>query len=748
MNKRISTLLIILFVFASTQRVVMQSEPNKVINFENTDEIFSNPERGFSSARSSELSLSFINNVKKLQVSVIQRIYTIPQFSNSLLTQDFLNIVESDLKTARDGGVKLVLRFSYTNNQNGADAPLDIILKQIEQLKPIFQKNYDVIAYIEAGFIGAWGEWYYSSNGLNNTDNRRSVLFALLNALPSERSVAIRTPDYKRRIFNYDLPLTIEEAFNETDRARTGAHNDCFLASITDFGTYVENDVEGDKNYLNLDNRFVPQGGETCNPSYYSGCDEALIDLERLHWSVLNRDYNKAVLDGWTNGGCMDEVKRRLGYRFRLIQAEIIDSIKPSCVFTLNFDLVNDGFASPYNKRNLEIILRNTNSGEKYKLLTNEDPRYWLSGDTNRIKITAGIPDNIPEGKYSVYLFLSDPEPSIHDRADYAIRLANKGVWEDSTGYNYLLHDVEINANASGEPYSGSLFFTQFGGGDTTSGSSSINIDGNFDDWNDVIKLNSQNDESVGDALNENADLKEMWISQDEKWIYISYSLAGTYSTDYFNHVFMDTDNHPSTGFHSADCYAGIDYMIENQNLWKYTGQNGEWGWSSEGEVDFKQGNVEKNRVELAVSKSALNFQSNNIIGLLFNVNEGDQNHDDDYSPDDYKIKSYQFNLGITGIKDEIIAGDKYKLKISAYPNPFNNEIIIQFDPVNHELTNAEIYDILGRRVKSFNSSQLISGKVFWDGKNNNGTTLGTGTYFFCIQSAGAVSTRKLMLLK
>ncbi len=33
-------------------------------------------------------------------------------------------------------------------------------------------------------------------------------------------------------------PLAANEAFNGTDKARIGFHNDCFLASADDYGTY------------------------------------------------------------------------------------------------------------------------------------------------------------------------------------------------------------------------------------------------------------------------------------------------------------------------------------------------------------------------------------------------------------------------------------------------------------------------------------------------------------------------------
>ena len=109
--------------------------------------------------------------------------------------------------------------------------------------------------------------------------------------------------------------------------------------------------------YLNQDNRYVPQGGETCNDDpIYTVCSNALVDLARMRWSVLNKDYNDDVLSRWENEGCMNEVKQRLGYRFGLLQAILPDSAKPGGAINLNFNIVNYGFASPYNPRNLEII--------------------------------------------------------------------------------------------------------------------------------------------------------------------------------------------------------------------------------------------------------------------------------------------------------------------------------------------------------------------------------------------------------
>ncbi len=53
----------------------------------------------------------------------------------------------------------------------------------------------------------------------------------------------------------------------------------------------------------------------------------------------------------------------------------------------------------------------------------------------------------------------------------------------------------------------------------------------------------------------------------------MSYAAAGT-----FYRVYIDTDQNASTGF--AVGGAGAEYLLENSNLYKYTGSGSDWSWS------------------------------------------------------------------------------------------------------------------------------------------------------------------------
>ena len=735
---------ILFFIFSCTITFAQTT-----IDYTKTDSLFFNPERGFTSQRSSALSSTLINSLKSQNISVIQRIYTIPQYHDKPLPESFLALVQSDLNTARENGIKLVLRFSYTNNQDGADAALDTILLHISQLKPILRKNYDVILYMEAGFIGAWGEWYYSSHHLNNTNDRRTVLYALLDALPQNRCVLVRTPDYKRKILGDNNPLTIDEAYNGSYKARIGAHNDCFLASATDYGTYLDNDIEGDKTYLNLDNRFVPQGGETCCDCGFDGCTSAITNLNRMHWSILNKDYHPDVYNRWINEGCMEEIKRRLGYRFSLIDAAISDSIKPKGIFHAEISIRNEGFASPFNPRNLEVILRNKNDNEKYRLITSEDPRFWFSGDSININITGGIPDNVPDGQYETFLFLADPEITLHDNPSYAIRLANKNTWEDSTGYNSLLHTIFISKNASGQNYSGDKYFEPYkshssGGGN---GTDKIQIDGYFNDWSKYYQIDVGSvEEDSGDASNPSADLVDLWATSDDNNLYLSYDLNGSYNPNYFYHVFFDTDQNTDTGFHSDSSLIGADYMIENSSLWKYNGVNGAWGWSLVGDVVLAVGNQNVNRVEIGFSKSLLGSNVD-AVSFIFNVNDNSDTTKDDYAPNDYRTNAYHYDL-ITSV-NEVLTKSQIELpKIEAYPNPFNNSVRITFNTDESKVKEAEIFDVLGRKIKSISRNLINKTGTIWNGKNDSNNEVSSGIYFVVVQTNDYIYSKKIMLMK
>ncbi len=463
-NFKLFLALIVSMTLTSSSCIAAIDSSTITTSYKSSSTNFPNPERGFSvesltNNQDNPLWLDHLQEARSNNITLVRRIYVISQFRYSQLSQSFIDFVAKDFETARKAGVKLVVRFAYNWEQGGHDAPLDRILSHLDQLQPILTANYDAIAYMEAGFMGYWAEWHNSSSGLDNSEDRRKILSKILSVLPKQRMVALRYATHKIDAYNNNNPLTSQEAFNGTDRARIGSHNDCFVSAYEDSGSYDWQNPESTKNFLSLDNKYVVQGGETSAPSEYDDCPNVLKDLERMHWSQLNSEFEENVLKGWEDQGCMAEINRRLGYRFRLVNSTIPKTVKPGGTFSMNFKVINNGWASPYNPRGLEVILRNRQTGKKYYLPVNEDPRRWMPGTTKVVNIIAGIPANMPAGEYQVLLNLPDPTTALFKRPEYSIRLANQNVWEASTGYNSLLQNVIVEPNAGGSNYSGNQFF-------------------------------------------------------------------------------------------------------------------------------------------------------------------------------------------------------------------------------------------------------------------------------------------------
>ncbi len=440
----------------------------EVVNYSPDQTVFPNPERGFykytecqTGTGTGLLNVNTLRSYRDNSITLIYRIYYLKNFRDKPISQSVLDDMDSDFQVMRNAGIKCILRFAYSQQENEDDAPLSTITMHLDQLKPLFERNADVIAVLQAGFIGAWGEGYYSSNGLNSSGARFQVYTKLLETLPAKRMIAVRTPVYKQEFLQRTTNISQTEAYNMEKVSRVGFHNDCFLASTTDYGTYQN--VEVEKAYLSKECMYVPMGGETCPPEGVNPADgaKAQNEMRYLRWTYLNQDYYHGVNDQWIPDGSMENIRRELGYRFQLVSGEYSAKVRPGGTFSARIILKNLGYASLFNPRLVELVLKNTESGEVYKVNTGIDPRFWRPNTENEIDTVVGIPQDIPEGEYGLYLNLPDPEETLYDNPDFSIRLANTDTWEEITGYNKLHISIDINSDNPGANYSGDLFFSK-----------------------------------------------------------------------------------------------------------------------------------------------------------------------------------------------------------------------------------------------------------------------------------------------
>lgn len=427
---------------------------------------FSNPERGFYTA--SEQDVSKTTTTSNLNDgafnatsgrSLVFRQYVFTGFRQDSLSQTVLDMIDADFATYRRNGFKCVLRFSYTVDGDEQDqgiyqdASPAIWEMHLKQLKPIMAANADVIATVQAGFLGVWGEWYYSSQGVGNAipkTVKTNLINQLLDAVPVCRTVQLRTPKYKTAYMGDSNPLTAAEAFTGTARARLAHHNDAFLYEANNMGTYTNRSKDMD--YLDQECLYLPNGGESdvTTTSVYNKWatgEHAKADMSKLHYSYLNQDYSQLVISNWRKEGAFTFLAMHMGYRFQLIEATIPALVRPTETLSVKMNIRNTGYATPYNERPAYIILRNTDT--TYVLPLESDPRFWTpNGGITMIDESLSLPSDIIEGTYDVALWLPDYFESIKYDPRYAIRLANANVWEATTGYNLLGMQVLVSATA------------------------------------------------------------------------------------------------------------------------------------------------------------------------------------------------------------------------------------------------------------------------------------------------------------
>jgi hypothetical protein len=428
------------------------------VAFQPDSEVFPNPERGFYTW--TDFNYLDFSNVRAQGDTLTRPYIRLDAYRTTSLPQFLLDQLTAGFQEARRAGIKVIPRFSYNFAVGDPDATETQILLHLQQLAPILAANEDVIAAVEAGFIGAWGEWHHSTNGTDSPSAEAAIVKALMSAVPSSRMIAIRYPADLRRLQGTG-PITPGEAFTGTLRARLGSHQDCFLASDDDWGTWGLSyewatqtwkpsgySIKRDKAYIAQNGRYAVVGGETCNVNpRRSNCKTALSELKYLHGSYLNRNYEPNVIQRFKDGGCFDEINRRLGYRYELSKAAFTSTIAQGEEFQLRLQLVNRGFAAMYNARPVFAVLRC--GPQEYTFHLNVDPRYWAPGATTKFSASFQLPSDIEAGTCTLALWMPDQAISLRDNPLYSVRFANQGVWDATEGYNVISRNVVITAPGS-----------------------------------------------------------------------------------------------------------------------------------------------------------------------------------------------------------------------------------------------------------------------------------------------------------
>jgi hypothetical protein len=418
--------------------------------------IIANPERGlqkYSDSRST-LGQTTLNNLRNSsdRITVIYRVYYLSSFLTTNISQTFLNQITTDFTRVRNAGMKMIVRFAYNSSESLQAQPLKAqIINHINQVAPILNANKDVVFSYQAGWIGTWGEWYYTSGSTEFGDkgaistvqwqNRMDILNLMLTSCP-ELFVQVRYPAIKRRL--------------TANQNRVGFYNDAFLNSWGDMGTYS---ISGqftnpagttDYNYIAGQTLLVPMTGESngINAPRTDGSN-AIVELNALNFHTLNRDYFPQVWTNWIASGHYNEIVERLGYRFSLVDKSFTAN---GSTVSFNLTVLNDGFSSAFKSRNVELVLVSPTSTIVH--IINTDVRTWQGS----VALTGTI-QNIAPGTYNAFLRL--PDTLLPTNGKYSIRFVNL-PYNEVNGLNDLATQFTISgATKPNPPVVSNLTFRQ-----------------------------------------------------------------------------------------------------------------------------------------------------------------------------------------------------------------------------------------------------------------------------------------------
>ena len=412
------------------------------------DSIISNPERGFyhytssgSSGGYNLLSTSTLTGYRTSEnITVIQRQFFLVDFiSGTAISNTYLTNMQTDFNRIRTAGLKVIARFTYTSNSAAVYQPTKAqILSHIDQLTSVVNTNKDVIVSIQAGFIGRYGEWYYTGSsefgdstsiGTNATqsNNRKDVLDYMLSQFDTDIPLQVRTVSIKQTL--------------APGNSRIGFVNDSFLNSYGDSGTFTVSGAAGTPSSVEIAifqsaSFNAPISGETNGtnsvvPSRTDG-PNAVVELDYYNWSFINKDYYGPIILSWSASGHFDTINKNIGYRFQLNSSTFT---KTGTNMNVVINLTNIGYANSFKSRSAYIVFKNNSTLTTYSYQITTDVNTWYS---NVILNQTFSISSLASGTYSSYIWLPDNDPTLSTRPEYSIRFSNTGTWDSLTGYNDL----------------------------------------------------------------------------------------------------------------------------------------------------------------------------------------------------------------------------------------------------------------------------------------------------------------------
>lgn len=437
--------------------------------------------------------LSELERYRPFGMTLTQFYYYLDRWAEGDIPPEGLAHLEAQLAKVREAGGKVVLRFAYEKDMGGpVGATCDRILAHLDQLAPVIARNADIIAVMQAGFVGAWGEWHSSKHKLEQDHEALSrILAKVLAVLPSERMTQVRVPKYKRwclegAALKALARVTAGNAHSGLPAARIGFNNDGFLAGKTCGGTWTEepffsNPGNPEFDVMTAESPYLMVDGELFYGDQ-AGPVDGLKAIERLrlhHYTSLSlmhsyseREGKPFTIDRWLTEPLTEQqitglhlprsdqyfrdvfgnllprtvfeyIRDHLGYRLELQSATFPAKAIPGQRLAIRAELINRGFATLHNPRPVVLVIVSPANEVIECPVAGADPRTWqpfapedpaFTPLVHAVSAEVDLPGTLRPGWYRLGIWLPDASAALRRNPAYAVRLANGDTlwWTDS----------------------------------------------------------------------------------------------------------------------------------------------------------------------------------------------------------------------------------------------------------------------------------------------------------------------------
>ncbi|MBP1566910.1 MAG: DUF4832 domain-containing protein [Oscillospiraceae bacterium] len=473
------------------------------------------------------------------------------------LDETFFNSWRKTFENCRANGCMTALRFRYDANgiDNPEPATFEKVLEHIQQIKDsnILEEYKDIIAFVESGFVGKWGEQH--GGKYTSVEHKAQLLDAMLKCVPAPIPVTVRTPDIFARWANINRKeLADYICIPGTDATRVGLYDDGYMGSSSDLGTYSNRQIEtqwlgnqtvssyfggefsGNLEFAQSFETYLPENSITemynTHLSYINGnifklykdftFDETYdikdVKYQPFSSSVsLTPDYDHSAYYGQD---VFTFIRDHLGYRYVLRKSELSSDVKQGEDITIDFSVENTGFANAIPAQKAELIIEK--DGSYMKVQTDIDSNQWRSCTVAHETITASLPDNISTGEWNAYLKLSQGNNKTDQMGMRSVRFANNGIWNSVIGANYLgTFTVAENKTPgtdntfSSDGFSSDIMYSDAG---------QVVVDGLADEreWNEDMLLADNGTD-------------KLYMTSDDKYLYVMAKIPGKAQAAVYN---------------------------------------------------------------------------------------------------------------------------------------------------------------------------------------------------------------------